>query len=831
MSQVISLFDELKKGGYDACLMSTFSVDFPFYEDVLLRKMQSSGINHHLLLVDSNMCLAAMNERPPHKAGSHYVLAPMRCSGAFHPKLLLLLGKNKGMLAVGSHNATLSGFGQNLEITNVLRFNTGNNEQFLPVFQQAFKAFKLWLDSYGDELPSSVHESLSRTRNLSPWLTEDSVPFESSNHHLLFSAKNTPSLWQQFQPMLPSNINRIIGISAFFDTRLAFLDELVKLSAKPPLVAIQPDTVSAPELILDAPSIRLVDVNSVEGIQQGKRYVHAKLLYMLGETPVFVSGSANFSRPAWLAEGADKNAEAVLVVVGDEAESIAKSLFLHQLNDADKVASITEQLITHPSKAVTAVSLLLISDLGGESIDLAVQEDWPSDHSLAYADSFGGYHRIDAKRLNASWVIPRSVLHEGELISVVHGSEVIARIILLNITQLRHNSSAGRERDLQQALGSLNSDSPEFELLFKCIGEIMPNEPQKNKAATKTPIKSSSQDDGAPESLLTSIETERLQQASSGRARCSSGEVGSILDLFIYNLGNISRSDNAEAFGEDALGRNEEDLVGLEDNEETLIAEPNSGDELDKAARVRADKLCQRKLQTILSRTRQSTDNKSEDTLRRSIPFTLAVLVLTNELYLAQQRKRAEERNWVTNDYFCSVAEFLFLDLFSEKSPIEISESNLDLSSVYFSDEWAQILGYATWVAYHSDVMLKARLPVSASIEEQEALNWKNACWLFLAQRIANDPAAASVAAKLMAQEGREAEAWLNVLIASGKEIISDRRLPFSARFRIASSPKSAFEGYKFVTDISGGYIRLAGINAKKISNGFKDNFLDVFDV
>ena len=144
MSQTISLFKELKDGGYDACLMTTFSIDFPFYEDVLLRRMQSSGINHHILLVDKGMGLAAMHERPPCKAGSHYVLAPMDCSGAFHPKLLMLLGKNKGLLAIGSHNATLSGFGQNLEITNVLRFSKGNDEEYLSIFQQAYQAFHEW---------------------------------------------------------------------------------------------------------------------------------------------------------------------------------------------------------------------------------------------------------------------------------------------------------------------------------------------------------------------------------------------------------------------------------------------------------------------------------------------------------------------------------------------------------------------------------------------------------------------------------------------------------------------------------------------------------------
>ena len=46
----ISLFDEFKKGGYESCLITTYNIHFPFYEDVLLRRMQSAGIDHHLLL-------------------------------------------------------------------------------------------------------------------------------------------------------------------------------------------------------------------------------------------------------------------------------------------------------------------------------------------------------------------------------------------------------------------------------------------------------------------------------------------------------------------------------------------------------------------------------------------------------------------------------------------------------------------------------------------------------------------------------------------------------------------------------------------------------------
>ena len=48
-------------------------------------------------------------------------LVPVHLRGAFHPKLIVALGKSKGALFVGSHNTTLAGFGLNDEITNEFR--------------------------------------------------------------------------------------------------------------------------------------------------------------------------------------------------------------------------------------------------------------------------------------------------------------------------------------------------------------------------------------------------------------------------------------------------------------------------------------------------------------------------------------------------------------------------------------------------------------------------------------------------------------------------------------------------------------------------------------
>ena len=120
MSDGISIFDVIKRGGYEASLITTFNATLPFYEEVVLRKLVSAGCRHNVVLMDRSQCAVAWESEAtrPRLAGYAYTLLPVGVPGAFHPKVCLLLGPKKASLLIGSHNLTLSGFGYNREITN-----------------------------------------------------------------------------------------------------------------------------------------------------------------------------------------------------------------------------------------------------------------------------------------------------------------------------------------------------------------------------------------------------------------------------------------------------------------------------------------------------------------------------------------------------------------------------------------------------------------------------------------------------------------------------------------------------------------------------------------
>lgn len=115
----LSLYREIHSRGYEASIIGTYSLDFQFYERVVLRRLQSSGCRHNIVLADAKQCAKALgsNEFYPRFCGLDYTLLPVQSALSFHPKFIFLLGRRKSRLILGSHNLTASGFGLNREIT------------------------------------------------------------------------------------------------------------------------------------------------------------------------------------------------------------------------------------------------------------------------------------------------------------------------------------------------------------------------------------------------------------------------------------------------------------------------------------------------------------------------------------------------------------------------------------------------------------------------------------------------------------------------------------------------------------------------------------------
>ncbi len=76
MSDEVSLLEVIKRGGYEASLITTFNATLPFYEEVLLRKLVAAGCRHNVVLMDRGQCAASWEARRPDLV---WLVMPTRC--------------------------------------------------------------------------------------------------------------------------------------------------------------------------------------------------------------------------------------------------------------------------------------------------------------------------------------------------------------------------------------------------------------------------------------------------------------------------------------------------------------------------------------------------------------------------------------------------------------------------------------------------------------------------------------------------------------------------------------------------------------------------------
>ncbi|MEV6579161.1 hypothetical protein AB0M92_13525 [Streptomyces sp. NPDC051582] len=128
-------------------LLLGFTVDLPFLEKVAIPVARGLGARTAVIGDAAQGLYDPVDVR---LAGRGYLHAPATCRGAFHPKVVLLIGEHACRLAVGSGNPTLSGWGANDELWTVVETEDGDSHALLADLAD-------WLDA----LPSVV--------DLAPW--------------------------------------------------------------------------------------------------------------------------------------------------------------------------------------------------------------------------------------------------------------------------------------------------------------------------------------------------------------------------------------------------------------------------------------------------------------------------------------------------------------------------------------------------------------------------------------------------------------------------------------------------------------------------------------
>jgi hypothetical protein len=558
----VSLLEHLSEPGFRASLVATYNCYFPFYEEVVLRRLVAAGCTHNILMVDAFRCAEAFasEDLRPRRAGRDYTLITVAVGGAFHPKIVLRLGKSKGALFVGSHNMTLAGFGVNDELTNVFRVEGSSLRSGAQPLRQAFE----YLAGFVPTTLPDVIEAYEGLKLGVPWL-DGPIAVGARDRVLITASATSHDLWSQIVPFIPHDVEAAFVCAPFFDPKLAFLRRLLaEVRPRELVVGIDPATVEIDSLEASALSeARFVNVADVAKLQRpdgAAPYLHAKMLWMSGsDGELLITGSANASVAAFLAAAAQRNAEAV---VTNQRAGAGRAIGIDALRAAPVVTStqwavVAERIARQPARSddgrraivatTTMEGFLAQAPLRANSVLRTVHDNGGLGEAIVRGDGT----RIDANedvRDTARYL--ETPEGEPRVLVIVHRTEEIAK-----------NIGGDTRKALRQALGALEEDPTQLETLLKLTEKVIFDS---DDVVRTTPLRSGSAPPpatAAPSQMKSLALDAAGRKMSRHRRRLASGDIVVLLDALMRRLGEGLAATAAPRprADQDEIGTDEED--------------------------------------------------------------------------------------------------------------------------------------------------------------------------------------------------------------------------------------------------------------------------------
>lgn len=302
-------YDVFGESGYDSAFLTTYAFSAQAFEDVPFPRLRGAGCRNIAVLADRGMMNTSFDEfGAPRFAGTLYHVVKISVPGAFHPKITLLSGSDKGRLLIGSANLTGLGLGGNRELVADIPYSAERPE-YLHIFGQALRYIASHVPSDDPWFPSALDRAFRQSR----WLQTaffDETREELEDLKLIIDRPGEAILGQIVAAIGGDPIERLIVISPFWDEGLEGLRRLRAALGHPETdLLVQPSAGQFPvESVARHVKLRLFHA-AVDG---SSRFVHAKLFLARGATwDHVISGSMNCSFPALLGpEASNGNAEA-----------------------------------------------------------------------------------------------------------------------------------------------------------------------------------------------------------------------------------------------------------------------------------------------------------------------------------------------------------------------------------------------------------------------------------------------------------------------------------------------------------------------------------------
>lgn len=624
----VSLLERVGDAGYRSSLVSTYCCYFPFYEEVVLRRLINAGCTHNVLMVDATCCAASFADEMarPRRAGRDYTLVPVSVGGAFHPKFFLQLGKAKGSLFVGSHNMTLAGFGLNDEVTT--RFHAEGRA--LRTYGEPLRQTVEYLRSF---LPGGLPDIVDAFDGLRlgiPWLEG---PLGGSDERLLLtSSPASNTLWKQVKALIPKDVTRAFVCAPFFDNQLSFIRQvLLDVAPRELVVGVDPASVEVdPAQVAALPEVRWVNVAGVPAIphrREGAHYLHAKLLWFEGaDGELLVAGSANASAAAFLAPSASRNAEAVVAHrrIGSGEDLGIDALLASPPVTSGQWNDVAKRRAAQPasSGATSGRVLLAVPTATG----FLAAQPLTDGLGLQARDADGGNVGMATVRCGQTIDAAEDIREAASVLEYAGATDKVL-LVVHRTEEIGKNIGRDTRRALQLALGKLEEDPAQLETHLKLIEKVIfDSEEVVGTRPLRPPGQTDTDTDVARSSESLALDAAG-RRTSRTRRSLAGGDISVLLDALMRRLGEGLATAPAPP-SSDPVAEDATDEVAVDG---TIVPKEPDLDTLARACRGKVRRLVKRMVA-------QLERAAAPDHARRGIIQLAAVLGVLRMLRVVERR-------------------------------------------------------------------------------------------------------------------------------------------------------------------------------------------------
>lgn len=338
---------------YEEALFTSFNFAPAFFASRVLGPVRGAGAS---VTVIADATVFDAETRALAGAGTAYHLSLVAMRAAFHPKVSVVAGPDRALVAVGSGNLTSGGWFANEEILTVAYADRGGVPAIVPEIAR-------WLYSLDDVSTGALaKEAARRVAELLEGLGARSPELPSP--HRLVASTFGPIIDQL--PAEPADELRLYA--PFHDPRAAALAALIRRYSPTRIsIAVQDQlTVFEPDVMVEIAADHGVELTWHRATDSGRRYRHGKLIEALGPAGTWtLTGSPNLTSAALLrsfGDGGNVEVGVVHVGAGSMYPGRGDALARTALVPAPPRSTDREADAANPASASVAVIEAMIDD-------------------------------------------------------------------------------------------------------------------------------------------------------------------------------------------------------------------------------------------------------------------------------------------------------------------------------------------------------------------------------------------------------------------------------------------------------------------------------------